>query len=99
MQAALYRIPRKFDGKQRKVSLRGEAFFKVKSDKSKPFIVSTKFMDVRALGTSFNVKAYDEDQFAVATLVEGSIKVESNNEQKKFSYTLIPNQNIIIPSL
>ena len=90
---------KKFDGKQRRVSLSGEAFFKVKSDESKPFIVSTKFMDVKALGTSFNVKAYDEDRFAVATLVEGSIKVESNNKRKKFSYMLVPNQNIIIPSL
>ena len=88
--------PKEFDGKQRKVSLEGEAFFKVKSDKRRPFIVSTKYMDVKALGTSFNVKAYDGDQFAVATLVEGSIKVEGNSEEKKFSYTLTPNQNIII---
>jgi len=89
---------KEFGGKSREVKLKGEAFFKVKSNKSKPFVVSTKYMDVRALGTSFNVKAYDEDQFAVATLIEGSIKVESNNGEKKFSYSLVPNHNIVVPS-
>jgi len=89
--------PYLFDKKTRKVTLEGEAFFKVNSDKSRPFVVSTSYMDVKALGTTFNVKAYPEDTFALATLIEGSIKVDGKLIARNFSYTLEPKQSITIP--
>jgi ferric-dicitrate binding protein FerR (iron transport regulator) len=88
--------PRSFDDKERKVALVGEAFFKVQTNKSKPFIVSTGQMNVRALGTAFNVKAYPEDKAITTTLVEGIVKVDGVQGKKQFSYTLKPNQNIIL---
>ena len=65
----------KFVGKQRIVELEGEAYFEVAKNLDQPFIVRTKNMDVRVLGTHFNVKAYDEDEYSYATLNEGKVQV------------------------
>lgn len=84
-----------FNEATRHVSLEGEAFFKVTTNKKKPFVVNASGINVKAYGTSFNVKAYAIDKSVVATLVEGIIKVEGKGADKKdFSYTLKPNQNI-----
>jgi len=85
-----------FNEKTRLVSLEGEAFFKVKTNKKKPFVVNAFGLKVNAVGTAFNVKAYPNDKSIIATLVEGVIKVEGKGfNQKSFAYTLKPNQNII----
>jgi len=86
-----------FDRKKREVKLQGEAYFKVKSDKSKPFIVNTGQYAIKALGTSFNVKAYPEDNYISTTLVEGTIHVNGLGIRRGFSYILKPNQNLTIP--
>jgi ferric-dicitrate binding protein FerR (iron transport regulator) len=88
--------PKNFDEKERKVTLVGEAFFKVKTNKNKPFIVATSQMNVRAYGTSFNVKAYPDEKVISTTLVEGIVKVDGIEGNKKFEYTLKPSQNITI---
>lgn len=59
--------------KERKVSLRGEGFFEVRHDESKPFIVSSSNLDVRVLGTKFNYCDYPEDSIAEVSLAEGRI--------------------------
>lgn len=69
-----------FRGKDRVVHLDGEAYFEVKENKSKPFIVKTDKGEVRVLGTKFNVDAYsDEDKF-VTSLMEGSIALQTGTE-------------------
>ncbi|MFV0266537.1 MAG: FecR family protein, partial [Draconibacterium sp.] len=74
---------------KRPVVLVGEAFFEVeKSDK--PFIVSTNFGDVEVKGTSFNVKAYTEENTLQATLVSGSVLVREKDSKKEV--TLEPGQ-------
>jgi len=79
-------------GSKRPVTLKGEAFFKVvRSDK--PFIVSTLYGDVKVQGTSFNVKAFNEEIFQ-ATLVEGAVKVEEKNTGNEV--TLSPGQQASI---
>jgi len=84
--------PSEFEGDQRDVSLVGEGFFKVKSDKKWPFVVHTADMNVKALGTTFNVKAYSKENIET-TLIEGIVKLENaKEEQNKFSYTLNPKQ-------
>jgi transmembrane sensor len=84
-----------FNSKDRLVSLQGEAFFHVKTNKNKPFIVKTSRMNVKALGTSFNVKAYPEDKIVTATLVEGSIQVDGKQANSKpFMVTLKPKETI-----
>ena len=71
--------PEQFTGKYRSVFLIGEANFKVKANKNKPFIVKTNDFQITALGTEFNVNAYPENNELIATLLEGSVKVEFNN--------------------
>lgn len=71
--------PEEFAGETRSVYLIGEANFKVKPDKEHPFIVKANDFQVTALGTEFNVNAYPENNELIATLLEGSVKVDFNN--------------------
>lgn len=64
------RYPVHFSGDAREVELTGEAFFEV-SKSGSPFIVKTKGIDVRVLGTTFNVSAYPDDHCIQTTLVTG----------------------------
>lgn len=60
---------------KRTVKLSGEGYFKVKKDAKRPFIVQTKYADVKVLGTQFDVCAYDRDQEMTTTLEKGSVEV------------------------
>lgn len=71
--------PKQFTGKTRSVYLIGEANFKVRPDKSHPFIVKANDFQVTALGTEFNVNAYPDNDELIATLLEGSVNVEFND--------------------
>lgn len=72
--------PVAFVGKERKVSVSGEAYFEVAHDASKPFIVHNGAMNVRVLGTHFNVNAFEDDDNNIkVTLLEGSVKIISGN--------------------
>jgi len=77
-----------FNGKQREVELIGEAYFEVAKDAQSPFIVKAGEVQVRALGTSFNVKAYPEDENITTYLSEGSVVVTSPNQ----SFNLSPGE-------
>lgn len=66
-----------FQGSLREVFLTGEAYFEVKRDTSRPFVVHAGDMNVKVLGTSFNVRSYSEDEDTRATLVDGSVEIES----------------------
>ena len=72
-QSTEFYFPEHFDTKQRKVFLRGEAYFKVAHD-TRPFLVVTDAGTIRQYGTSFHVKAYDQSPTEVV-LVEGSIGI------------------------
>lgn len=79
-----------YNHKDRIVKLDGEAYFEVAKNRDKPFIVQVSDMEIEALGTSFNVKAYATDDHISATLMEGSVAVTSDNDR----ILLIPNENI-----
>lgn len=64
-----------FNRKERKVFLEGEAYFEVAKDPQRPFIVETREMDILALGTTFNVCAYNNESYISTVLLEGKIKV------------------------
>ncbi len=88
------RYPNNFDRIDRVVELEGEAYFDVVSNQRKPFVVSTEHLKLRALGTSFNIKAYPEDEVVSATLVEGNVIVEITDiNDTPLSYNLEPRQN------
>ena len=69
------RYPVDFVGEERKVFLKGEAYFQVAKDPSKPFRVVVDDMQVEALGTSFNINAYQDDGCLRTTLAEGKVRV------------------------
>ena len=73
------RYPVAFAGTERRVELTGEAYFEVSKDATRPFIVRANGVDVRVLGTSFNVAAYGAE--VVTTLVEGRVAVEAGSER------------------
>jgi len=68
-------FPVQFTGTKRVVKLSGEAFFDVKHDAEKPFIVQTPLQSLEVLGTTFNVSAYADDGYVKTSLVSGSVRV------------------------
>ncbi len=69
--------PVNFSGATREVRLSGEAYFKVAHQAQVPFIIKTRGMEVKVLGTEFNLRAYKDENYTATTLVKG--KVECNN--------------------
>jgi len=88
-------FPASFNKDERNVKLLGEAFFKVTKDQARPFKVHTKNMEVKVLGTSFNIKAYPEDVHEEATLVEGSISLKFGNLLKE-TILMSPNEQVVL---
>ncbi len=70
-----------FSSKKRSVTLDGEGYFEVKSDKNHPFLVKTQKFDVTVTGTRFNVSSYKDDQQISATLAEGRIRLTSKDHK------------------
>jgi ferric-dicitrate binding protein FerR (iron transport regulator) len=69
------RYPGTFSGDLREVHLKGEAWFEVEADADHPFVVHAGGIEVRALGTAFNVNAYEQTGRTLATLVSGRLQV------------------------
>lgn len=85
----------RFTGRKRMVSLVGEGYFNVKHNPSKPFIVQTGHSRIIALGTSFNVQAFNDTDEEV-TLVKGKVVVEESLSNGKYKHlvTMKPGQHI-----
>ena len=79
---------------KREVFLKGEAFFKVKRDTQKPFTVFSGDLSTTALGTSFNVRAYEDDPITKVYLVTGKVAIESNRKGAKNKQILLPGNGI-----
>lgn len=78
------RYPVHFAGAERRVYLKGEAYFEVAKNVEKPFIVTTSGgIDVRVLGTKFNVASYDNDEQVTTTLAEGCVEVGNKGSRVK----------------
>ena len=67
--------PEKFTGDKRAVRLSGEGYFEVARDEKKPFIVSVTDMEIKVLGTKFNVTAYQDEKMTTTTLISGAVEV------------------------
>ena len=78
--ATRLRYPTSFNGKDRKVYLDGEAYFEVTKNEDKPFIVKLKKQDITVLGTSFNVEAYEAENYSIVSLLSGRIALDAFNE-------------------
>ncbi len=84
----------KFGIDNRNIRILGEAYFDVAKNPDLPFVVHAGEIDIRALGTAFNVKAYPEDHKVEATLVHGSIEVKKQGERKQI--LLKPREKVTI---
>ena len=85
-----------FNTTKRVVKLTGEGFFKVMTNKAKPFVVMADNIAVKAYGTSFNVKAYPEEKEVITTLVEGKVEIEGKEKNNKsFTYNMVPKQKVV----
>ena len=78
----------------RKVELEGEAYFDVTPDKSHPFYVRTPEVQIRVLGTTFNLRAYPDDKTVETTLLTGMLEIQtlSETDGNKQTIVLKPNQ-------
>jgi len=78
-----------FSSEERIVQIEGEAYFDVAPDKEHPFIVKTSHTSIRVTGTSFNVRAYADEDTESTTLISGTVRINSRNEE----FELVPNQH------
>ena len=83
-----------FQKGKREIFLEGEAFFEVKKDESSPFTVITNSLATTALGTSFNIKAYESDRQIRVALVSGKVIV--NDTATNSSLMLNPGQGMVL---
>lgn len=73
------RFPAAFGKKERRIYLEGEAYFDVKKETDRPFVVTISDINITVLGTQFNVSSLGEEKGVYTTLVKGSVKVEKEN--------------------
>lgn len=89
------KYPSHFSRKNREVEIIGEAFFDVAEDTKRPFIVSTQNIEMKVLGTQFNVYSYSEAGYIQTDLVEGSLMVYGKKTPQT-NYMLKPYEQITI---
>lgn len=84
-----------FGNEVREVSLTGEAFFDVIKDANRPFIIHSKTIDIKVLGTAFNVRSYPDERTTETSLIRGIVEVTlKNNPGKKI--ILKPNEKLVV---
>ena len=89
---SILKYPTSFGNVQRVVKLQGEAYFEVVKDSTRPFSVISDDITTTALGTSFNINAFHLDEEVQVTLVDGKVKVSSEQNEDQF---LTPGQGLI----
>ncbi|MEO8413902.1 MAG: FecR domain-containing protein [Ginsengibacter sp.] len=85
-------FPTSFTGKERSVELKGEGYFEVARNVVKPFHVTVNNVDVRVLGTHFNIMSYGDEENINTTLLEGKVNVTANSVTK----SLVPGKEAIV---
>lgn len=84
-----------FGKTHRTLSLTGEAYFDVVKDAERPFLIHTSELDVKVLGTAFNVRSYPDERNTTTTLVRGSLQVNLNGHEQQV-YVLKPDEKLIV---
>lgn len=81
-----------FTGNTREVTLSGEAYFDIKHDRDRPFIIHTGKLKTTVLGTAFNIRAYRNEKMVTVTVTRGKVKVE---DDRQVLGVITPNQQIM----
>lgn len=84
-----------FGNQVREVSLAGEAFFDVQKDVEHPFVIHTNNLDIKVLGTAFNVRSYQNEKTSEATLIRGAIEVTLNSSPER-KILMKPSDRIVV---
>ena len=84
--------PTAFTGRDRKVTITGEAYFEVAAMPEKTFTVTANNADILVLGTRFNVNAYEDEKFTSTTLLQGAVLVRGKNN----AHHLLPGQQALV---
>lgn len=87
-----------FNGNTREVTLDGEAFFDIIKQPQWPFIVHAGDINIRVLGTAFNVKSYTGEPTIETTLIRGLVQITHASDNKAKPIYLHPNQKIVLPT-
>ncbi len=91
------RYPSEFRGDFRELEMEGEAYFDVKHNSKKPFIVNIGNNRIKVLGTQFSITAYPDDNIVRADLVKGSIQFDIANSENGFdSYIIKPLHSLVL---
>lgn len=85
------------NGSQREIHLKGEAYFDIKHDEERPFYVTASTIEIKVLGTAFNVKAYQADDEVATTLIRGKVEVKHVNAETAQNevIALLPNEQAV----
>jgi ferric-dicitrate binding protein FerR (iron transport regulator) len=84
-----------FGKTNRNLNLVGEGYFNVAKNTKLPFLVRAGRLNIKAVGTSFNIKAYPEDKTIVTTLVKGKVIIEGNDSlNKPFTIEMKPKETV-----
>lgn len=83
--ASSIHYPASFAGKERRVDITGEVYFEVAKNASMPFIVAANDMEVKVLGTHFNINAYDNENYTGTTLLEGAVEITKGQERLRIA--------------
>jgi transmembrane sensor len=94
--ASNIKVPEKFGKATREIALDGEAFFKVTHDSIHPFVTHAGPFLIKVLGTSFNVKAFKDDDEAEVTVTTGKVKVTFELAAQTHEVLLLPSDQLVI---
>lgn len=83
-----------FFSRERRVKMDGEAYFEVEHDSQAPFIVSTNGLDIKVLGTRFNIRNDDRDHRITTVLLEGAVKAYASGNEDA-AVRLRPSQQLV----
>ena len=83
------------DGRLREAQLSGEAYFEVAKDKKRPFIIHTGTIDVKVLGTAFNLRAYPDEKTTETALIHGSVEIKLLDKPDQ-KFILKPNEKLVV---
>ena len=91
------RFPKHFGEEKREVYLEGEAYFQVAENEKRPFVVHAIGLDIKVLGTAFNVRSYPDENILETTLEQGKLEVSTSEKEgkKKVEWRLNKNDQFI----